>query len=57
MELSDLTGDTVLLGRRTAQQESSANAVRVLAVYNYGSAVFFNSDPEVGGCGFLIGGG
>lgn len=27
--------------------QADSAAVRVLAVYNYGSAVFFNSDPQV----------
>ncbi|KIZ04381.1 hypothetical protein MNEG_3575 [Monoraphidium neglectum] len=46
MELADMTGGTVLLGARTRQQAGASSAVRVLAVYSYGSAVFFNSDPE-----------
>ena len=39
----------MLLGRRSAQQAGAASAPRVLAVYSFGSAVFFNSDPDVGG--------
>ncbi|GBF93827.1 hypothetical protein Rsub_06826 [Raphidocelis subcapitata] len=46
MELSDMPGGTVLLGRPSAQQAGAASAPRVLAVYNYGSAVFFNSDTD-----------
>jgi hypothetical protein len=33
--------------RRHRLQAGAASAPRVLAVYNYGSAVFFNSDEEV----------
>jgi hypothetical protein len=39
----------------SALQAGAASAPRVLAVYSYGSAVFFNSDEEVRGWGCVQG--